>query len=165
MLTQMDFVLFGGALSLLGQHSHLPEHPWECQDGPGARKHAEKDPRLSCRFEIPWEGRRVSREQSSHEQTCSILSSLLVLGTATALENQAKALPAGESQDSPSALRAPPEAAAKGEFTAIEEPKNTAQTDHLWMHIFHHRRVFGLKMPPSLLHQLLCACWHSAAET
>lgn len=34
-LTQMDFALFGGALSLLGQHSHLldysPKHPRECQ--------------------------------------------------------------------------------------------------------------------------------------
>lgn len=33
--------------------------------------------------------------------------------------------------------------------------QNTPQTDHLWMHIFHQGRLFGLKMPPS--HQLLCA--------
>ncbi|RLW01021.1 hypothetical protein DV515_00008405, partial [Chloebia gouldiae] len=61
-LTQMDFALFGGALSLLGQHIHLldysPEQPRECQASPGARKRSEKDPRLSCRFEIPWEDRR-----------------------------------------------------------------------------------------------------------
>lgn len=107
-LTQMDFALFGGALSLLGQHSHLPDHspkhPWECQDSPGARKRSEKDPRLSCTFEIPWEPRRVSREQSSHVKTCSILCSLSVLGTETALARQAKTLPAGE-------------------FTATENPK------------------------------------------
>lgn len=107
-LTQMDFALFGGALSLLGQHSHLPdyspEHPWECQDGPGARKQSEKDPRLSCRFEIPREARRASREQSSHVKTCGILCLLSVPGTATALARQAKALPAGE-------------------FTATENPK------------------------------------------
>lgn len=124
---------------------------------PRCQKRSEKDPRLSCRFEIPWGARRVSREQSSHEQTCSILCSLSVLGTATALARQAKALPAGESQDSPRAQKAPAEAAAKGEFTALEEPKNTAQTDHSWMHIFHQRRLFGQKMPPSPFHQFLCA--------
>lgn len=163
-LTQMDFALFGGALGLLGQHSHLldysPEHPRECQDSPGARQHSEKHPRLSWRFEIPRGARRVSREQSSHEQTCSILCSLSVLGTATALAGWAKALPAAESQDSPRAQKTPPEAAAKGEFTALEEPKNTAQTDHLWIHTFH---CLGWKclLPPSIsLSELLAfSCW------
>lgn len=164
-LTQMDFALFGGALSLLGQHSHLPDyspqHPQQCQDGPGARKRSENDPRLSGRFEIPWEARRVSREQSSREQTCSILCSLSVLGTATALAGWACRRAPGLSKS--------PEGTTwgccQGRVYCPQGTQNTPQTDHLWMRIFHHWRLFGLKVPPSPFPSASLCCWHSAAET
>lgn len=100
---------------------------------------------LQCRFEIPWEARRVSREQSSREQPCSILRSLSVLGTATAPAGWAKAL-----SKSPESTTW---GCCQGRLYCPRGTQNTAQTDHLWTHIFHQRDYLGWKclLPPSHL--------------
>lgn len=65
--------------------------------------------------------------------------------------------PAGEPQDSPRAQRAPPEAAAKGEFTALKEPKIHLKLTTCGCAFFTIGDYLGWKclLPPS--HQLLCA--------
>lgn len=100
-------------------------------------------------------------EQGTEQPWADVQHFVLTIssGHRTALARWAKALPAGEPQDCPRAQKAPPEAAAKGEVTALQEMQLKLTTcGCTFVTVWAENASFPL--PSASLR-----CWHSAAET